>query len=763
MRDTFHDLETFSRVNLKTEGSHKYARACEVMIWAFADGDGTIYVWDRVHDEVWWEDELTGIWEMQPIHWGGDVPGELLALLQDQEALIWFHNGGQFDFPVIDNQMPYLADAIPAARRRDTMVLAFAHALPGALEKLGDILGMSEDKKKQKEGKALVRLFCMPQNEAFVAKYGTDRATRDTHPAEWMRFIQYAGGDITTMREARRKLPQWNYSTPKQIELCLIDWRINARGFQVDTELAQAAVTGADKAKAVLGKRTREITDDEVQSTTQRDVLLAYILASHGVELPDMRADTLERRVDDPDLPEAVRELLRIRLQASMNSVTKFKVVLRMVCDDGRMRGCMQFRGAGRTGRWAHRGFQPGNLPRPAFSHKLIEFAIQALKMDDVELIDMVLGNIMQAISSSIRGVIVAPPGKKLVVADLANIEGRVAAWLAGEEWKLQAFRDYDTITGADAKGKPTRKGLDLYIKAYMSSFNITDAAQVDKDSRQIGKVQELMFQYAGGVGAWLTGAATYGIDLDAMTEQVYDTIPAWALKEADNFWDWTRSKVEEKFKKKLDKTIMGTDAYAILRSQIEAEKTKATFGLTKKVFTACDAIKRLWRKAHPEISAHWGELEDAVKFAITNPGITVQCRKLKVRRKGGWLRIGLPSGRCLCYPEPRIEKNGDITYVGPNVYTRQWGRIKTYSGKLYENVVQAVACDQFAEPMNEIENAGFDLILGIHDEWVAEVPEGRDDLNGDTLGSLMCVPLPWNEGLPLAAAGFTAGRYRKE
>lgn len=780
MRDTFHDLETFSRINLKTDGSHKYARACEVMIWAFADGDGTIYVWDMVHCELWWEDELSGVWECRALR-TAEIPIELLVILQDQEALVWFHNAGQFDFPVIDNQMPYMSDLIPPRRRRDTMVLAFAHALPGALEKLGDILGLSEDKKKMKDGKALVRLFCIPQNEAFVAKFGTDRATRDTHPAEWMRFIKYAGGDITTMREVRRKLPQWNYSDAKQVELCLIDWRINARGFQVDVELAKAAVTGADKAKAILSKRTKEITNDQVESTTQRDVLLAHILAAYDVELPDMKADTLERRVDDPDLPEAVRELLKIRLQASMNSVSKFKTLLRMVCDDGRMRGCMQFRGAGRTGRAAHRGFQPGNLPRPAFPHKLIEFAIEALKLDDVELIEMVLGNIMLAISSAIRGAIVAPPGKKLVIADLANIEGRMAAWLAGESWKLQAFRDYDTFVlddegkriPAKKKGEWLRKGLDLYIKAYMSSFNVTDASLVGKDERQIGKVEELMFQYGGGVGAWLTGAATYGIDLDAMTEQVHDTIPEWAINEAAGYLQYLDDQVNERLEKKLialnkqlDTKSITAEVHANLcgqrRIDADIERIKARYGLTDKVFVTCDAIKRLWRKAHPQISSYWKELEDSVRFAITNPGVTVECRKLKVRRKGGWLRIGLPSGRCLCYPEPKIEKNGDITYVGPNVYTRQWGRIKTYGGKLFENVVQAAACDQLFECFPAIEDYGYEIVLHVHDEDVTECAIDPK-FNADHLGQLMCSDLGWNEGLPLAAAGFEDIRYRKE
>lgn len=800
-RDIFFDLETFSRVNLKTEGSHKYARDCEVMIFAFADGDGTIYVWDLVHGELWWEDDLSGAWECRAVD---GIPAELMVLLEDEDVLWWAHNSGQFDFPVLDNQRPNISKFMAMDRRRDTMVQAFSHALPGALEKLGDILNLADDKKKIKDGKALVRLLCLPQNEGFVKKFGTDRATRDTHPAEWLRFIQYACGDIVTMREVRRQLPQWNYSTPKQIELCLIDWRINARGFQVDTELAAAAVAGADKAKAAMAKRTKELTDDAVESTTQRDVLLAHILAAHGVELPDMRADTLERRVDDPDLPEAVRELLKIRLQASMNSITKFKVVLRAVCADGRMRGCMQFRGAGRTGRWAHRLVQPGNYPRSAFSHQLVEFAIAALKADDTEIIDMVLGNIMLAISSSIRGMIIAPPGKKLVIADLANIEGRMAAWLAGEEWKLQAFRDYDTIIGKDEKGKPIRKGHDLYILSYANSFNVPPESVPPKgNERQIGKVEELMFQFGGGVGAWITGAATYGIDLNAMTEAVYDTVPAWALKEAESFWDWTRDKAEEKFKKRLAKLAhrreQGPDApdfvpmptaeqhiadcdeeLAALTAQIEAEKTKVTFSLTKKVFATCDAIKRLWRKAHPEITSYWAEIEEAVRFAITNPGVTVDCRKLKVRRKGGWLRIRLPSGRALCYPEPRIEPDkipserdpskmvanphaGRISFIGPNVYTRQWGRVYTHGPKVFENVVQAASCDQFAEPLPEIEAASFEVVLGVHDEWVAEAPADRDDLDADHLGRLMCMNLTWNEGLPLAAAGFSTDRYRKE
>ena len=621
------------------------------------------------------------------------------------------------------------------------------------------------------EGKKLVRLFCMPQNEDFAKKFGTIRASKATHPAEWQRFVQYAGGDIVTMREARRLMPSWNYKD-KQLLLWHTDLKINNRGFAVDLELAQRAVAVAAVIQERLSQRVQKATDDEVGSATQRDAMLDFLqplCAEFGVELPDLKADTLERRLEDPDLPDYIKDLLRIRLEASMNSVSKFRTLLKRVSSDGRLRGSMQFRGAGRTGRWAHRGFQPGNLPRASLSHELIEFAIECIKADDVDAMDLVFPNLMLAISNTIRGVIVAGKGKKLVVADLSNIEGRVAAWLAGEDWKLQAFRDFDTILIGedgeplrDKKGKPARKGVDLYIKAYMSSFNVEDPSTVDKDKRQIGKVEELMFQYGGGVGAWLTGAATYGIDLSAMTESVWNTIPEWAKLEAVDFLHWLYEKPRAKFQKVCEKYGDPTaPEVAEAEAALEAAKVKCRYGLTERVFIACDAIKRLWRKAHPAISSYWKDLENTVKAAIDDPGVTYPCRKVKIRRDGAWLRIGLPSGRALCYPNPGIDKDGSIFYTGFSPYNRQWGKVKTYGGKLLENITQAVACDQLAECMPAAELAGYATVLSVHDELVTETPDS-EDFTADELASIMCSDLGWNAGLPLAAAGFTTDRYRK-
>ena len=730
MRNTFHDLETFSPTPIK-DGTHKYAEKAEVMLWSWSDEDGPVYVWDLVNGRVHWQDDLSGAWVSES-QLGKHPP--LLKIVDDPEALVWFQNGGMFDFVVLEQALPGTLHRIDRSRWRDTMVQAYAHALPGALDKLGEVLNIREDHRKIKRGRALVQLFCKPQADG-------SRNTKQTHPTEWQEFIEYAGGDITTMRAVHRLMPMWNYKG-KQVELWHLDLTINSRGFAVDIPLAQAAVRTAERVQAGLADETQALTDDQVRSANQRDAMLAYILAEHGVTLPDMRADTLERRLADPDLPQGVRDLIAVRLQASMNSVSKFKTLLKGVNSDGRLRGCMQYRGAGRTGRWAHRMFQPGNLFRPNMLQEMIDLAIDAMKNDCLEL---VFGNPMNAMANTVRGAVIAPPGRKLVIADLSNIEGRFAAWLAGEEWKLDAFRAFD-------RGE----GPDLYILAYAKSFNVPPADVPKKGpERQIGKVEELMFQYGGGVGAWITGAATYGIDLDKMTEQVLPVLPEWAVLEAQEFMRWLHDRATEKVK-------MGDEEVEVFRDRSAKASLKARHGLPEQTFIACDAIKRTWRRAHPMISSYWKDLEDTVRQAIASPGVTFPCRKVKIRRDGAWLRIGLPSGRALCYPNPQVDDGGKISYTGFDNYKKAWGKVGTYGGKMFENITQAVAADQLAEPMPAVEAEGYAIVLHVHDELVCETPD-TDAFTADRLAELMCSDLGWNAGLPLAAAGFETPRYRKE
>jgi DNA polymerase len=595
------------------------------------------------------------------------------------------------------------------------MVQAMAHGLPGSLDQLCEILKVPTDKAKDKAGKALIQLFCKPP--AKNLKRG--RATRETHPAEWAKFIEYAGLDIAAMREVHRRLPNWNYSG-RELALWHLDQVINDRGVAIDRQLAEAAVRAVDRAQLALAKRTRDLTNDEVRAATQRDAMLEHVLKEYGVDLPDMQMATLERRIADPDLPAGLKELLQVRLQASTTSTSKYKTLLKGTSSDGRLRGLLQFCGAQRTGRWAGRLFQPQNLPRPTMKQDEIDLGIEALLSDCA---DALFDNVMQLTSSAIRGCIVAPEGRKLVIADLSNIEGRVQAWLAGEDWKLKAFRAFDAGTGPD-----------LYKLAYAKAFGVRPE-DVDKQMRQIGKVMELMLGYEGGVGAYVTGALTYRIDLEDMAERAVGSIPGNVWGQANIMFDW------HKQKKKRDPA--------------------AALGLSQRVWLTCESFKLAWRDAHARIATFWKLLDEAVRSAIECPGHTFPCRMLKVRRDGNWLRIGLPSGRAICYPSPQIV-DGKITYMGINQYSRKWCRLDTYGGKLFENVCQAVARDVMAHNMPAIEQAGYEIVLSVHDELLTETPlDAR--YSAEQLSALLAANPPWAPDMPLAAAGFETDRYKKD
>lgn len=700
MQTLYFDLETYSEVDLKIHSTHRYAAAAEVLLFAYAVGDGEPKVWD-----------LTA---------GGPMPKDLANALWDPGVELVVQNS-HFDRTVLRHAMGITLDT---RRIYDTMIGAMAHSLPGALGKVGACLGIPVDEQKDKRGTELIRLFCKPRPKNSKLR----RATSHTNPDEWDEFISYARQDIVAMRAIHRALPKWNYDRAggevrqREHALWCLDQDINDRGFATDVELAERALAAAAAAKADLAQRTVDATDGQVASATKRDQLLAYILEEYGVTLPDMTSDTLKRRMDDPELPEAVKLLISIRLEASMASSSKYKALVNAVSGDGRLRNTMQFAGAQRTTRWAGRVFQPQNMKRPDRDYSEenagnVDHAITAVMAG---ILDLVTDEPMRALANVVRGCIVAPEGRKLCIADLANIEGRKLVWLAGEEWKLRAFAEFDAGNGED-----------MYKQAYARSFGVSPKS-VDKAQRQIGKVQELGLGYEGGVGAFLTFAAVYKMDLGAMARAVFDSAPGDKLYDAGRYYDW------------------------------QVKKRRSTFGLPREQWIACEVLKVLWREAHPEVVSLWADVAQAARDAINNPKTTFTVRRLKIQRDAGWLRIRLPSGRCLCYLQPRVSDGGEISYMGVNQYTRQWSRIKTYGGKLVENVTQASARDVMAHSMPLVQEAGYDLILSVHDELLTETPD-TDEFSSDSLAAMMASNPPWAEGLPLAAAGFETYRYRKD
>jgi DNA polymerase len=678
------DTETYSPINLTTAGLAKYATQVEVTIVTWAVDDGPVHEWDVTRNA-----------EMPPA----------LRIAAAQCDVVKAHNA-QFDSTVVNASLPELGKLLDG-KWYCTMAQALRHGLPGGLEKLSVIFKLGVDEAKIK-GRELVMLFCKPDKNGH-------RATRYTHPQQWSEFLVYAKRDIVAMRTFARKCPTWN-DTPHELALWDLDQKINRRGISVDVEFAKAAVRATTAELKRLGKRTEEITGGAVLRATQRDRLLALLFAEYGVDLPDLKADTIERRLEDPELPEFVKELLRLRQSSSKSSTSKYKRILEMHVA-GRMYFLLQYCAALRTGRWGGRNFQPQNLPRPSMSFAEILDAIEAV-MEGAE--EVLLDDIMSAMSSAIRSVLRAGKGRKLVISDLANIEGRMLAWIAGEVWKLQAFRDYDAGTGPD-----------LYKVAYARAFDVS-TDDVDKQMRQIGKVMELALGYEGGVGAFVAMAATYGIDLDELAERARPTIPAATLLDAEQMWQW-------------------------------AKKKNRTLGLEQNVYVVCRALVVLWREAHPETVNLWVATETAARCAILNPGQTFTAGRLAFDRKGAWLRMRLPSGRYLLYPNPKlVGPQQQIQFAAWNVYRKCWMREPTYGGKMVENACQATSRDVMAHAMPLAEDAGFPIVLTVHDELVTE-PLDQPEFNVARLSAILATNPPWAEGLPLAAAGFETQRYRKD
>ena len=702
------DLETFSECDLKTHGTHRYAEhpSTEVIIgqWALDDGEPVV-------------EDLTG--RARPSE-------QLLDLIHTASTTVVAHNS-MFDRTLMRHCWGVTA---PVEQWQDTMIKAMAHGLPGSLDKIGQIVGLESDQAKDKRGRELIQLFCKPRPKGHTLR----RATRETHPDEWLHMLGYSRQDIVAMRAIDARLPSWNYRAGHpELGLWHLDQRINDRGVAVDVPLAVAAIDAVAREQKRLKAEVVEATDGLVSSASKRDQLLAFICAEYGVDLPDMKADTLRRRVEDPNLPEGVRLLLSLRLESTKTSTAKYKALVNATSEDGRLRNTLQFAGAQRTARWAGRIFQPQNMPRPDLNRVADHFQVSFKEAEDlledylaqgIEALkggyaDVVFDNVIGLTANAVRGCIVAPPGKKLVIADLSNIEGRGLAFLAGERWKLKAFADFDAGVGED-----------LYKVAYGRSFNI-DPKEATGQKRQIGKVMELGLGYEGGVAAFLTFAAVYNMDLDDLAKAVWSTASAEALDNAKGMWSW-------------------------------AQKKKRTLGLPVDIYVACEVLKAAWREAHAATKALWAAAGEAVRLAIKNPGETFPIgQHLKARRDGAWLRIRLPSGRYLCYINPDVDADGQITYFGVNQYTRQWTRIKTYGGKLVENATQAFARDVLAANMPLIEACGYEIVLSVHDELLTETPD-NDDFTVDALAKMMSHAPPWAKGLPLAAAGFECTRYRK-
>lgn len=602
-----------------------------------------------------------------------------------------------------------------------TMARCYAMALPGGLGAAAKVLQL--DMNKDDEGGRLMVQMAKPRR---VNPDGTYVWWDDAEKRA--RLYAYCMQDVEVERALDRELFQLSDLEKK---VYWLDQRMNDRGVLIDQSTREAAQIVVNELLADANAEMAEATKGEVDACSKVGVLTQWLkrrLAEEGF----LDVDDLVPAVDDEalenllglSLPEDVERAVRLRKSAAKTSTSKLVAMQRHADDDGRVRGSMQYCGAGRTGRWSGRGPQFQNLPRPSPDMEdpaNVETAIRFLRTGDAAFLRAAYDDPLATVAYCLRSVIRAGDDADLIDADFSNIEGRGSAWIAGEEWKLDAFRAYD-------RGE----GPDLYLVAAGKIFG-KDPKDA-KPERQIGKVSELALGYGGGPNAFATMAKTYGLKVG----DHYDTI-----------WSKTAERIREE-------VAEAWDSYG------------HKMGMDQRSWYAAEAIKRPWREAHPAIVALWTEVEEAAKTAVANPGLTTLAAegKLKFRVLGSFLMIRLPSSRVLFYAFPYLKNKTTpwgatketLFYQGV-ILGGKWGKIHTYGGKLVENIVQALARDLMAEAGLRVD-PHYPLILTIHDELLAEVKKTFGSV--EHFCELMAVRPGWARDFPLAVAGWRHERFGK-
>lgn len=685
-----------------------------------------------------------GVWDLFE---SPNPPPELQRILEDHSVPLIAHNAVHDRMALWRTLRIYT----PLERWRCTRAQAYAHGFPGALETLCTLAGLPEDESKLKAGHQLIQLFCVPRADGGWS-------TPHTHPQEWETFKLYAKRDTTALRKVHQWLPSHNFRD-SAIALYTLDQRINDRGFKLDAKLAQAAVELLNDAKALQSADLMLQTGGAITAVTQREKLLSYLNAKFGTEIKNLRSATVRELLEHDDLHPELRLLLEMRLEGAKSSGSKYKRGLTTRGRGDRIRYALQFNGAGRTGRWSGKGFQPHNMPRPVMTveknGRLENVPVKANYVNEVILPGilsrnayepLVYGGPNTACMLALRHTIVADEGNEFVVADWSNIEGRILPWLAGDEDELERFRATDRGEGEDS-----------YKLQFAQMFG-TQVGKVNDNERQVGKVTKLAFNYRGGVGALVSMAAGYGMDLAALPPLVLPKAKPEHLRKAEKAWR---------------------------RAFLNGED----YGLERDVYVACDVLKQAYRETNRKISQCAIDLYSAVMAAIRQPGEAHQVARCTVWCTGTFLIIQLPSGRRLLYAQPRIhaERDADpetgkeslreyITYL--TARGKGWVRERAWAGLFIENAVQAIANDvlrhallevhrdtltvpavrAYLETLHEYERTA--IVLHVHDELVLEVPKGTYPLER-LIQNMVDMP-DWARGLPLAAAGWVGNRYKK-
>lgn len=493
MRILHIDIETFSSVELKKSGLYKYVQSTdfEIILFAYAYDDEPVRVIDCLQGE--------------------EIPLSVLNDLQNPEVIKVAHNAA-FELYAISKFYRTFLD-----QWRCTMVHALYCGFPGSLAGVGDAIGFQEDKKKMGIGKALIKYFCVPC-AASKANGGRTRNYPRHNMQKWELFKSYNRQDVVTEREIYRVLCQ--YPVPEE------EWRnwqldqmINMGGTALDMELVEGALAISDQVRDELSGKAKNLTGLENPNSVAQ--LKKWVEDNSGLEIDSLnKATVAEILAGDPT--EGIKEVLKIRRELGKTSVKKYEAMETCVCEDGRVRGLLQFYGANRTGRFAGRLVQIQNLPKNFIG--TLDIARELVKHRQIEALRMIYGNIPDTLSQLIRTAFVPGEGCHFCVADFSAIEARVLAWMAGEQWRLDVFRTHGKIYEASAS---TMFGVPIE--------SITKG-QENYKLRAKGKVAELALGYGGGAHALVAMGA---LNMGLTEEELPDIVKRWraSSRRIYDFW----------------------------------------------------------------------------------------------------------------------------------------------------------------------------------------------------------------------------------
>jgi DNA polymerase len=483
------DFETYSSVDIKACGLYKYTRSpdFDILLCAYSINGQPVELLDLTN----------------PIERGA-FNTYFKQFLLSGDTIIHAYNAA-FEYQCICQYFKLTeAEAESLLRRfRCTMVHGMYAGYTAGLDATGEAMGLPQDKKKLATGKALINIFCKPQKPT-KSNGNRTRILPEHEPEKWELFKEYCKQDVVTEMEIERRLSAFPVPDSEQA-LWELDQRINARGVLIDKAFVDSAIYIDVGVRNELTKEAQEISGLDNPNSVQQ--LLDWLQSETGEDIDSLRKEDVKDLLQNAG-SDVVRRMLELRLELSKASVKKYVAMIMSMCDDNRVRGTMQFYGASRTGRWAGRLIQVQNLPRNHIT--MLDQAREYVLHRKIDHLKYVFGSVSDTLSQLIRTAIIPAPGHVFLVADFSAIEARVVAWLAGEQWAIDAFNTHGKIyeaTAAQMFGVPIEK-----IKKGNPEYEL----------RQKGKIATLALGYGGGEGSLVAmGALKMGLTEDELPDIV--------------------------------------------------------------------------------------------------------------------------------------------------------------------------------------------------------------------------------------------------